>query len=89
MSFLDLLIVNVAFPSIARHFGELSVARLSWVLNAYAIVFAALLVPAGHWADRMGRKRSFLIGLVMFTVAGVTCLAPKGGDLASSKGQPS
>jgi EmrB/QacA subfamily drug resistance transporter len=75
MSFLDLLIVNVAFPSIARHFGEPHVARLSWVLNAYTIVFAALLVPAGHWADRMGRKRSFLIGLAMFTVASALCAA--------------
>ena len=75
MSFLDVLIVNVAFPSIARHFGELNVARLSWVLNAYTIVFAALLVPAGRWADRMGRKRSFLIGLAMFTVASALCAA--------------
>src|SRR6267143_418614 len=73
MSSLDLFIVNVAFPAIALHFAEPNAARLSWVLNAYAIVFAALLVPAGRWADRAGRKRSFLVGLGIFTVASALC----------------
>ena len=44
-----------------------SLAALSWILNAYAIVFAALLVPAGRLADRVGRRRSFLAGLALFT----------------------
>ena len=52
MASLDLFIVNIAFPSIARHFGGASLGSLSWVLSGYAIVFAALLVPAGRWADR-------------------------------------
>ncbi|HEY5353911.1 MAG TPA: MFS transporter, partial [Streptosporangiaceae bacterium] len=52
MSNLDLFIVNVALPSIGRDFGGSSLAGLSWVLNAYAIVFAALLVPAGRLGDR-------------------------------------
>jgi len=73
MSVLDVFIVNVAFPAIGRHFAEVNVARLSWVLSAYAIVFAALLVPAGRWADRAGRKRSFLAGLALFTAASVLC----------------
>jgi len=73
MSSLDLFIVNVAFPAIAVHFAEPNVARLSWVLNAYAIVFAALLVPAGRWADRAGRKRSFLVGVGVFTAASALC----------------
>ena len=66
---LDLFIVNIAFPDIQRDFDGTSLASLSWVLNAYAIVFAALLVPAGRWADRTGRKRAFLGGLALFTLA--------------------
>jgi len=74
---LDLFIVNIAFPDLQRDFGGTSLATLSWVLNAYAIVFAALLVPAGRWADRAGRKRAFLGGLGLFTVASAACaLAP-------------
>src|SRR5215213_1277277 len=60
---LDLFIVNIAFPDIRADLGGGSVGELSWVLNAYAIVFAALLVPAGRLADRAGRRRGFLGGL--------------------------
>ncbi|HXD55997.1 MAG TPA: MFS transporter [Solirubrobacteraceae bacterium] len=73
MSSLDLFIVNIAFPSIGRHFGGASVSSLSWVLSAYAIVFAALLVPAGRWADALGRKRVFLAGLGVFVAASAAC----------------
>src|SRR3954468_18290899 len=74
---LDLFIVNIAFPDMQRDFGGTSLASLSWVLNAYAIVFAALLVPAGRWADRMGRKRAFRTGLSIFPAAsGLCALAP-------------
>jgi EmrB/QacA subfamily drug resistance transporter len=77
MSSLDLFIVNIAFPSIARHFGGASLSSLSWVLSGYAVVFAALLVPAGRWADAFGRKRVFLIGLGVFVAASAACaLAP-------------
>src|SRR5580700_3759995 len=77
MSSLDLFIVNIAFPAIGRHFGGASVSSLSWVLSAYAIVFAALLVPAGRWADAFGRKRAFLLGLGVFVAASAACaLAP-------------
>src|SRR4051812_49579920 len=62
MAFLDVTIVNVAFPSIRAEFPEASVAGLSWVLNAYNIVFAALLVPAGRLADLVGRRRAFFTG---------------------------
>ena len=62
MAFLDVTIVNVAFPSIHVAFPDVSVAGLSWVLNAYNIVFAALLVPAGRLADLLGRRRLFFIG---------------------------
>ena len=74
---LDLFIVNIAFPDIGADFGGASVGELSWVLNAYAIVFAALLVPAGRLADRAGRRRGFLAGLALFVVGSALCgLAP-------------
>jgi EmrB/QacA subfamily drug resistance transporter len=77
MSSLDLFIVNIAFPDIRAEFAGTSLAELSWILNAYAIVFAALLVPAGRSADRLGRKRSFIAGLAVFTLAsGLSALAP-------------
>jgi EmrB/QacA subfamily drug resistance transporter len=77
MSSLDLFIVNIAFPDIEHDFAGSSLASLSWILNAYAIVFAALLVPFGRSADRLGRKRSFIAGLSLFTLAsGLSALAP-------------
>jgi EmrB/QacA subfamily drug resistance transporter len=72
---LDLFIVNVAIPSIARSFGGADLSSLSWVLNAYAIVFAALLVPAGRAADLIGRRAAFLAGMVIFGVASAACAA--------------
>ncbi len=73
MGFLDVTIVNVAFPDIEREFSETSRADLSWVLNAYNVVFAALLVPAGRLADLVGRRRMFLIGVVAFVAASMLC----------------
>src|SRR5271155_4261664 len=63
---LDLFIVNIAFPDIERAFHGSSIASVSWVLNAYAIVLASLLVSAGRLADRIGRRRIFLTGLLIF-----------------------
>src|SRR5215217_7123455 len=86
MSSLDLFIVNIAFPDIQRDFGGASLASLSWILNAYAIVFAALLVPAGRSADRLGRRRSFLAGLAIFTVASALCaVAPSVPALVAAR----
>jgi EmrB/QacA subfamily drug resistance transporter len=77
MSSLDLFIVNLAFPYIGREYAGTSLGSLSWVLNAYTIVFAAVLVPAGRWADRIGRRRVFTVGLIGFTVGSLLCgLAP-------------
>jgi len=77
MSSLDLFIVNLAFPYIGRQYPGTSLGSLSWVLNAYTIVFAAILVPAGRWADRIGRRRVFAAGLVAFTAGSLLCgLAP-------------
>jgi MFS family permease len=70
---LDLFIVNIAFPKIVGDFQGSSVSSVSWVLNAYAIVFAALMVSAGRMADRHGRRRAFLWGLVVFIVGSALC----------------
>jgi MFS family permease len=73
LSSLDLFIVNIAFPSISSTYHHESLSSLSWVLSSYTIVFAAVLVPAGRWADRAGRKRAFLLGLAIFTTASALC----------------
>jgi MFS family permease len=57
---LDSTVLFVAFPSIRKTFADVSASQLSWVLNAYTIVFGSLLVPAGRFADKVGRKRIFL-----------------------------
>lgn len=76
-TFLDTTILYVAFPDITKTFVETGASELSWVLNAFTIVFAALLIPAGKLADRIGHRRMFLIGSALFTVASVACgLAP-------------
>ncbi len=71
--FLDTTILFVAFPSISAQFSSAAPASLSWILNAYTIVFAALLIPAGRLADRIGRRRMFLMAAVLFTVASMLC----------------
>jgi len=75
---LDLFIVNVAFDDIGRDFGGTSLSSLSWVLNGYAIVYAALLVPLGRLADRTSRRAGFLAGLALFTAASALCAAAPG-----------
>jgi EmrB/QacA subfamily drug resistance transporter len=73
MSSLDVFIVNVGLRAIGADVGARSLANLSWVLNAYAIVFAALLVPAGRLADRYGNKQWFILGLALFTAGSLGC----------------
>jgi EmrB/QacA subfamily drug resistance transporter len=72
MMVLDATIVNVALPAIQRdlHFTQ---GNLTWVMNGYLITFGGLLLLAGRMGDLVGRKRVFLTGLVMFTVASVLC----------------
>lgn len=77
LSGLDLFIVNVAFHDIGRDFSQgadaPSLGDLSWILTAYAVVFAALLVPAGRLTDRYGHNGGFLAGLALFTAASLVC----------------
>ncbi|MDQ3937004.1 MAG: MFS transporter, partial [Actinomycetota bacterium] len=77
LAFLDTTIVNTSFPDIRAGFADASPAELSWILDGYFIVLAALLVPAGGVADRLGRRRVFLGGVAFFVLASVACaLAP-------------
>jgi EmrB/QacA subfamily drug resistance transporter len=70
---LDLFIVNVALPQMAKDLGAGSISDLSWVLNAYAIVYASLLVLFGRLADRFPRERGFLLGVAVFVAASAAC----------------
>jgi NTE family protein len=82
VAFVDATIVNIAFPDIAKSFPGSSISSLSWVLNAYNIVFAAFLVAAGRIADVAGRRRLFVMGLEVFTAASLLCaIAPSPGAL--------
>jgi EmrB/QacA subfamily drug resistance transporter len=75
LAFLDVTIVNIAFPAIATAFPAASPADLSWIFTAYNVTFAALLVPAGRLADLWGRRRVFLVGLALFGIASAACAA--------------
>jgi MFS family permease len=78
---LDLWVVNIALPTLQHDFAPATLSDVSWILDVYAIVLAALLLPAGRAADTIGRRRCFLAGLVVFGVASLGCaLAP---DLAA------
>src|SRR6202789_265819 len=73
MAQLDLFIVNVAVPAMGRSFHGAGLSDLSWVLNGYAIVFGALLVPAGRLADHFGRRPFLLPRVGVFTSGSVLC----------------
>ena len=75
VAFLDTTIVNIAFPDIAASFSGSGRDALSWVLDGYFVVIAALLVPAGGLADRFGHRRVFLLGMAGFTAASLLCAA--------------
>jgi EmrB/QacA subfamily drug resistance transporter len=70
---LDVFIVNVALPTIARDLHVNSLGSLSWVLNAYAIVYASLLVLFGRLSEGRSRQNGFLIGVLVFTFASAAC----------------
>ena len=74
MVLLDGTILFVAFPSIRRSFPSILTSDLSWILNAYTVVYAALLTPAGRMADRLGRRRVFLQGVGIFALGSLACL---------------
>src|SRR2546425_13043263 len=85
MTILDVSIVNVALPSISRalHFSR---ENLQWVITAYSIAFGGFLLLAGRAADLLGRRRGFMVGGALFTIASLACgLAQSEGMLIVSR----
>lgn len=83
--FLDTTIVNIAFQTISHSF-DTTAGHLAWVLNAYSLVFAAMLIPAGRVADRYGRKNIFIVGITGFALMSALCgLAPSAGVLITAR----
>ena len=72
MSLLDISIVNISIPTLETEMST-DVANVTWVINAYNITFAILLVSMGRLADQFGRKRFFIIGLTVFTIGSALC----------------
>ncbi|MGY1946732.1 MFS transporter [Nocardia asiatica] len=86
IAFLDLSVVNIAFPSIARDYPGTATTTLTWVVSGYAVAFAALLTPAGRFADTLGRRRLFLGALAGFALTSLLCgLAPTAGWLIAGR----
>jgi EmrB/QacA subfamily drug resistance transporter len=81
ISILDLFIVNIAFPAIEQQWPASGLSGLSWVLSAYAIVLAALLVPLGRLGDLIGRKRVFQAGLSIFVLGSAVCAAAQSPEM--------
>ena len=83
---LDTTMLFAAFDALRQSFAGTSAAELSWVLNAYTVVYAAMLIPAGGLADAHGRRRIFRLGLVLFLAASVACgAAPSVGWLVAAR----
>ncbi|MEU1510611.1 DHA2 family efflux MFS transporter permease subunit [Streptomyces sp. NPDC005811] len=86
MAFLDTTIVNVAFPALHEDFPKESLTDLTWVVTSYGILFAALLTPAGRFADILGRRNLFLWSLGVFSAASLACaLAPNVESLIAAR----
>jgi EmrB/QacA subfamily drug resistance transporter len=85
MIMLDNTVVNVALPTMQRDL-HVSISQLEWVVIAYALTFAALLITGGKLADLYGRRRIFVLGLVVFTLSSLACgLAPSAGFLIGAR----
>jgi NTE family protein len=86
MVFLDTAIVTIAFPDIRADFSDAGLGELSWVLNAYNVVLGAFFVVFGRFADVVGRRRTYIAGVVLFTVASAACaLAPSVATLVAAR----
>jgi EmrB/QacA subfamily drug resistance transporter len=85
MIMLDNTVVNVALPSIQRDLG-VSVSSLEWVVNAYFLTFAVLMLTGGKLADLLGRRRIFIAGLIVFTLSSLACgMATNGETLIAAR----
>jgi EmrB/QacA subfamily drug resistance transporter len=79
MIMLDNTVVNVALPSMARDLG-VGLSELEWIVTGYALTFASLMLTGGKLADLMGRRRIFVVGLVIFTGSSLACGLAESGD---------
>ncbi|QKT09201.1 MFS transporter [Gordonia sp. X0973] len=77
MLMLDIAVVNTALPAMAREFGA-DLNGLKWVVDGYTLALATVVLTAGAWADRVGRRRVFILGAVGFTLASAACAAAPG-----------
>jgi EmrB/QacA subfamily drug resistance transporter len=85
MIMLDNTVVNVALPSIERDL-HVSISSLEWIVTAYALTFAALLITGGKLGDLFGRRRIFVVGIAIFTLSSLACgLAPSAGFLIGAR----
>ncbi len=85
MAMLDNTVVNVALPSISRELGA-GVSELQWIVDGYVLAFASLLLTGGIVGDRYGRKRTFLLGLTVFTISSLLCgLSQSTGQLIAAR----
>lgn len=85
MAMLDMTAVNVALPTIGRHFGA-SLGGLQWIVSGYTLALAALILLGGSLGDRLGRRRVFVTGVIWFALASALCgLAPAVGVLIAAR----
>ncbi|MEU6731904.1 MFS transporter [Streptomyces physcomitrii] len=86
LAVLDVTVVNLAIPDLREDFTGSAFKDLSWVITIYAIVFAALLAPAGRLADALGRRTLFIAGISVFTAASLACaVSPDLGILLAAR----
>jgi MFS family permease len=85
LAFIDATVVNVALPSIGDSLGA-GLPSLTWVINAYTLTLASMILLGGSLGDRFGRRRVFVIGVVWFALASLLCgLAPNAGILIAAR----
>jgi EmrB/QacA subfamily drug resistance transporter len=85
LAFLDGTVVNVALPAIGRDLGA-STSALQWIVNGYLLTLASLILLGGSLGDRYGRRRVFVLGVALFTVASLLCaIAPSAGLLIAAR----
>src|SRR5262245_63518633 len=86
MGFMDGTVVNIALPALQATMGA-TIADVQWVVEAYTLFLAALMLTGGALGDRLGRKRVFAVGVAVFAASSIACgLAPTMGTLIASRG---
>jgi len=81
MAFLDVTVVNIAFPALRESFPDTPITDLTWIVSGFGVAFAALLTPAGRLADVIGRRRVFVASLALFTASSALCAVATGYEM--------